>query len=137
MSYKYFFVSRGIQERLGLLDGLAEVGIFDRGGDNQIHRATKKRLQSFQKTEISVRISARRWRIELNEKIKIAFARPILTRCGGSEQLQTPHMVAAAKRSEFRPVLGRKGYHGVFSLFKRIAQRRARFSLIVQSGLGS
>jgi hypothetical protein len=92
---------------------------------------SRKRLQSFQQTEVGVRVGARRKRIKLHEKVEIAFAGLVLTGRGRAEQLQAPHMVTAAKRFEFRPALGKKGDHGVFSFLKRIAQRRARFSLIV------
>src|SRR5216683_3174793 len=68
---------------------------------------------------------------DLHEKVEIAFAGLVLTGRGRAEQLQAPHMVTAAKGFDFRPALSKNGDHGVFSFWKRIAQRRARFSLIV------
>ena len=104
--------------RTGQLDGLAEVGIFDCGADNQVHRPARKRLQGLHQTEVGVRVGARRKRIKLHEKVEVALAGPILAGCGRAEQLQTPHMVAATEHLKFRPALGEKGDHGEFSFFK-------------------
>ena len=95
-----------------MVEGLAEVAVPDGGIDQKIHWPTEHRLESFEDAEIGVGVRPGRERLELHQEIEVAVGGVILTRRGGSEQLQPLDAVSTTQVSEGGGVLGKLGAQG-------------------------
>src|SRR5690348_1154943 len=101
MSWRYFLVSRCIEQSLGAFDALTEIGIADRGGGDQIRGPAEELLQSLLETEEGIDVGAGLQRFELDQEIEIAARRiEIVARCR-AEHIEPPYMEAAAQVLQF------------------------------------
>jgi hypothetical protein len=97
ISYRYFFASGGIEQRPALLDGGAQVRVYDRRLDHQVHRPAEELLQSFHQPEVAVGVAGSGRRIELDQEVQVAALGPEGAGRRGAEYFKPAHAIATAQ----------------------------------------
>ena len=105
MSYRYFFASSRIKQRLGPLDGLAEKRVFDGGVDNEVHRSLEELLQRLHEAEVPVGLPRAGRCLELDKEIEVAVFGAKCPGCGRAEEFEAAHPEAAAQGFQITPPL--------------------------------
>jgi hypothetical protein len=100
MSNRYFRASRGFKEEYPAgLDGVAEVGIPDGAGLDQVNGSSEEGLEILLRTEKMVCALARRHDVELHQEIDITPPRIERLPYRRPEDRESPNVVAFAEIS--------------------------------------
>src|SRR5436190_8897595 len=97
MSWRYFLASICIEQCLGLLDGLPEVGVLDGRPDDEIDGPAQQQLERFEQAEVGIGVLPWRKSLEVDQKVEIAPLRVEVVARRRAEQRQAAHVMTPAE----------------------------------------